>query len=59
MATAIQQQYEELSNRVHKAIEWLDSPGRTEEEIDKWLPRYEALFDEWKALEKRVEGKCG
>ena len=33
---------------------WLDSPGRTNEEIDKWLPKYIALFDEWKALERMI-----
>ena len=48
------QQCEILKQKVHKAIEYLDAPERTNAEIDKWLPKYIALFDEWKALERMI-----
>jgi len=41
--------YDELYSRVHKAIEWLDDPIRTNEEVEKWLSIYEKMFDEWMA----------
>jgi|GEM_PF-2767668 hypothetical protein len=40
----LQQQYDELYQRVHKAIDWLDLPERTREEIEKWLPEYQKLY---------------
>ena len=52
-----QQQYDELYLRVHKAIEWLDDPKRSAEEVEKWLPRYIALFDEWKRLERMIRNE--
>ena len=50
----LNKQYEKMKERVHKAIEYLDAPERTNAEIDKWLPKYIALFDEWKALERMI-----
>ena len=53
-AMTIQQQYDELYLRVHKAIQWLDSDERTLDEVEKWMPQYEKLFDEWKRLERMI-----
>ena len=45
-------QYEELAQRVKKGMEWIDSPERTQGEIDKWFPKYKQLFDEMTGLER-------
>ena len=48
--TTAQQQYDEMYIRVHKAIEWLDHPSRTNKEVEKWLPIYEGMYDEMMRL---------
>lgn len=53
MVTA-QQQYDNLKQRVMNAIVWLDSPERTNEEVDKFLPVYEQHFDELNRLGRRL-----
>ena len=49
----IQQQYEKLKKRIDNAAEWLDAPERTEQEIEKWLPRFNGLLAELIELEKK------
>lgn len=46
--------YEKLKQRVRGAMEWLDDPTRTREEIEAWYPRYKAMFDEVTRLERRL-----
>ena len=49
-----QQQYENLKQRVANAIIWLDSPERTNEDIDKFLPYYVQQFNELNRLGRRL-----
>lgn len=39
-------EYNELLERERKGERWLDTPGRTEEEINKNLPHYEKILTE-------------
>ena len=47
-------QHEELCRRVMAAMIWIDSPERTKEEIDKWLPSFKKMFDELTKLEREM-----
>lgn len=47
-------QHVELCRRVMAAMRWLDSPERTKEEIDEWLPTYKRLFNELTRLERML-----
>jgi len=49
-----QQQYNNLKQRVENAIVWLDSPERTNEDIDKFLPYYVQQFNELNRLGRRL-----
>jgi len=49
-----QQQYDNLKQRVANAIIWLDSPERTNEDIDKFLPYYVQQFNELNRLGRRL-----
>ena len=49
-----QQQYNNLKQRVANAIVWLDSPERTNEDIDKFLPYYVQQFNELNRLGRRL-----
>lgn len=37
-----------------KAMNWLDDPKRTNEEIEKWYPKYKQMFDEMTVLEREI-----
>jgi len=50
----LQQQYDSLYQHVHKAIDWLCSSERTLEEIEKWLPKYQALYAQMIKVEKEL-----
>jgi len=50
-----QQQYNELSPRLLKAMQVLDSPERTPGEIQAWYPKYKQMFDEFTRLERKLE----
>ena len=49
-----QQQYNNLKQRVENAIVWLDSPERTNEDIEKFLPYYVQPFNELNRLGRRL-----
>ena len=53
----LQQQYDELYARVHRAIDWLDSQERNSDEIQRWMPEYEKLFWKMKALEGMMKNE--
>lgn len=33
-------------------MEWMDTPGRDKEEIDKWMGNYKNMFDNLTQLER-------
>ena len=45
-------QYEELAQRLVKGMEWIDSPDRTQEEVNKWSPEINKMFRETTRLER-------
>ena len=47
-------QYEELAQRVKKGMEWIDSPERTQGEIDKWFPTFIVMFDQITLMEREM-----
>lgn len=46
------QDYEQLIARTRSAMEWIDDPKRTREEVDKWYPKYIAMFNEITRIER-------
>ena len=38
--------YNELTKRWLNACKWIESPERTEEEVDKWLPEFQKILRE-------------
>lgn len=48
------ERYDNLKKRVENAIVWLDSPERTNEDIDKFLPYYVQQFDELNRIGRRL-----
>lgn len=49
-----QADYDELRPRVLAAAEWLDTPGRDKQEIEKWIDSYNKLFDRATQLERMM-----
>jgi hypothetical protein len=47
-------QYEELAQRVKKGMEWIDSPGRAQAEIDQWFPTFTVLFNQITLMEREI-----
>lgn len=47
-------QHEELCRRVMAAMIWIDSPERTKEEINEWLPSFKTMFDELTKIEREM-----
>ena len=43
-------QYNQILERYKKAEAWLDSPGRTEPEVQKWMPEFEKIVDQLNLL---------
>lgn len=50
----MEEQYKKTGLRLMKAMEWLDGPERTKEEVNQWYPRYKQLFDQTTNLEKEL-----
>jgi len=50
----ITQQYADLAPKLLKAMEWIDDPTRTKEEVNKWYPRYKIMFDEITRIERII-----
>lgn len=43
-------QYNQILERYKKAEAWLDFPGRTELEVQKWMPEFEKIVDQLNLL---------
>ncbi|CDX01273.1 Hypothetical protein DPCES_1386 [Desulfitobacterium hafniense] len=43
-------QYNQILERYKKAELWLDSPMRTEPEVQKWMPEFEKIVDQLNLL---------
>ena len=52
MGLTTQQQYDVLSARLMKGMLWIDSPDRTQEEVNKWSPEINKMFREATRLER-------
>ena len=56
MKNTKQQRHEELELEMLRARKWMSNPIRTNEEREKWYPKYKKLVDEITQIEKEMWG---
>lgn len=54
MKTVKREIHNELTATMNRAREWMSSPFRSRDEVEKWYPAYEKLVNELAQLEKEM-----